>query len=123
MDDMGVAIRFKQSQIKGFEAELRRLITEIGLLKVDIATGGLGNRRALARKNMRPLAVVKAAKKGALLKELDKKEADMRGVQRTISEFEAEKKKLEKQEGKLKKSSDTLNAKLNACMDKHGDKA
>ena len=50
LDAVRVALEVNKSQTKGFEAELLRLIKEIGLLRMDSAQAGVSTGRALARK-------------------------------------------------------------------------
>ena len=63
LDAVRVALEVNKSQTKGFEAELLRLIKEIGLLRMDSAQAGVSTGRGSREKKTAP-AVCRPCREG-----------------------------------------------------------
>lgn len=117
-----VALEINRTRTEALTAKVPRLKREISDFMPEIAVGGAGAAKALAR-GARALFAAKAAKGGAQFGQLNQKEAELASVQRTITELKEEKEKLENQKNIRKRDSDAANALFKACQDEHGDKA
>ncbi len=122
LDAVRVAIEVNRTRTEALEAEVPRLKREIRELMPEIAVGGAGAAKALAR-GARALFAAETAKMGAQSGQRQQKEAELESVQRTIAGLQKEKEKLENQRKERKRESEALNAVLKACQDEHGDKA